>query len=488
MLNRRAAVAVVSLLFAPALRGAVSTSTFTVSPYASFEYLGQQAKNETDFDNAENDERGNTVDRIRLGLNVGFSDQLRGGVEVVRAPFIAGTANQDAQFGNPPRSVNSELSNFYLENAFLEMDNILGFDSVRVGRQYIGRPGDFIAYYGPLEDNQLSVRSLQGVSVREQIGLVWGQFAFGTPVDDDAIPQAGAAGDAATNKDDFVDGGDVSLTYGFLNSDGLFKKGWGKFELEAGFYQAVDQNSGLSRDSNKLQIYDSRARFYVPVDGRDAVSLSLEWAVNGGADRGPLFDNLGTLISSGVARDYKGQAFVAKATYDWRGTIQTHALYACASGDDDLTDLKVSAYRDFASVGFPGSDFRHGEIFHGSANLGFTAGLDTHAVGDLGTRLLNVGLAFSPVLWGKQFAFKTDFFSAWTQHSINDVSKNLMNELDWTLRYDHSEPVSIEIGYARLHPLEQLRLIRGVAGNDDITQSHIKLNIRFGIPRQVEIY
>jgi hypothetical protein len=123
MLNRRTAVAVVFLFAAPAARAAFSTSTFTASPYASFEYLGQQAKNETDFDNAENDERGNTVDRIRLGLNIGFSDQLRGGVEVVRAPFIAGTPNQDAQFGNPPRSVNTELSNFYLENAFLEMDD-----------------------------------------------------------------------------------------------------------------------------------------------------------------------------------------------------------------------------------------------------------------------------------------------------------------------------------------------------------------------------
>lgn len=485
---RHGAIALMILSGAARLWGEASIGSFAASPYASFEFLGQQTKNETDFDLAENDERGNTVDRVRLGLNLRFSDQLRGGVEFVRAPFTAGTPNQDAQFGNPPRSANAELSNFFLENAFLEVDDVLGLDSVRVGRQYIGRPGDFIAYYGPLEDNQLQVRSLQGVSVREQIGLVWGQFAFATPVDDDSIPQAGVAGDGATNKDDFVDGGDVSLTYGFLNSDGLFKKGWGKFELEAGFYQAVDQNSGLSRDSNKLQIYDARARFYVPVDGRDVISLSFEWAANAGADRGPVFDDLGTLLSSGVTRKYKGQAFVAKATYDWRALVQTHALFACASGDDDPLDDKINAYRDFASVGYPGSDFRHGEIYHGNANLGFTTGLDTHGVGDLGTRLMNVGIAFSPVLWGKRFAFKMDYFSAWTQHSMNDVSKNLMNELDWTLRYDHSEPVSIEIGYARLHPLEQLRLIRGLPGKDDITQSHIKLNMRFGIPRQVEIY
>ena len=77
----------------------------------SLEYSGQSANNETDFA-PDDDKRGRTLTRVRLGANTQVTEGVKGRLELVRNPASAGSS--ETQFGGTgrPTSVAAEESNF----------------------------------------------------------------------------------------------------------------------------------------------------------------------------------------------------------------------------------------------------------------------------------------------------------------------------------------------------------------------------------------
>lgn len=484
----------------------ISLKDFTFNAYGSFEFHGENIHNEQDFRSAQNDARRSGFSRTRLGLETVVTSDIAGRLEIVRGPNIGGILNSDAQYGTPPRDVNREISNFFVENAYVEVKHFLGVDLLRIGRQYLGRPGDLLVYYGPLNDNIMTVRSLQAIAVKKQFGPLQAQIATAKPFVESAIPQPGPAGDAATELTNTLGGGSVDLYYAFINSDQLFKQTVGKLELEAGVYRGVDKNSPASNDSNALNIYDGRVKFFIPLPwGTDVIALSAEAALNDGADRGTEFDAFAVPLTTttGVRRNYNGHAYVVKAAYDWRAVVTTHGLYASSSGDRNPGDHRIDGFRDFASVGrspgasfgSPGSDFRYGKIYHDNANLGFGPGLDTSAYGDFGVELLNLGVEVTPPWAENRLTFTMDFFDARTGVEIPDgAPRRIMQELDAAVRYKHSPNATLELGAAQLHPFDRLQVIRSAAlgrtvnGHDKILMAYFNVTVKFGLPEELLSY
>lgn len=481
--------------------------SFDLRPYGSFEYRGERAANEQDFASAGADDRQQTLTRARLGLDATIAKGIAGRVEFVRGPNSGGVTNDNSQFGKPPRDINTELSNFFIQNAFFDLMDFGGIDLIRLGRQYLGRPGDLLVYYGPINDNAMTVRSLQGIAIKENLGKVQTQLVFAKGVEQDTIPQPGVGGDGSTESDEGTNAGDVNVFYALFNTDEQFKQSVVKTEFELGLYRGIDKNSSRSDDANVIDIIDTRAKCFLPLpNGTDVLSFSAELAMNAGRNRETIYDGLGVPISTttGVSRNYHGSAAVVKVGYDWRARVQAHGVFARASGDKDLSDNKVTGFRDFTTLGLsnggangglPGSDFRYGKIYHDNANLGIGAGLDTSTIGDFGLHLLGLGVTYTLPAFDNRLSLKGDYFDARADQTPNDgLGDHIMNEVDLELRYAHSENASVEIGYAWLRPYERLNAIRSVAlgrtisGNDAIRMSYINFTIKFGMPPELLSY
>jgi len=486
--------------------GAALLESFDLRPYGSFEYRGERAANEQDFDSALADDRQQTLTRARLGLDASIADGISGRVEFVRAPN-GGAINNNTQFGKPPSDINTELSNFFIQNAYFDLRGFGGIDLIRLGRQYLGRPGDLLVYYGPVNDNALTVRSLQGITVKENLGKVQAQLVFAKGVEQDTIPQPGVGGDGSTELDEGTNAGDVNLFYALLNTDEQFKQSIMKTEFELGLYRGIDKNSSLSNDANVIDIIDARARFFIPMpNGLDVLSFSAESAFNAGHNRETIYDGFGVPISTttGVSRRYQGSAALIRVGYDWRARFQAHGILARSSGDKDPNDNNVKGFRDFSTLGLsnggatgglPGSDFRYGKIYHDNVNLGVGAGLDTSRIGDFGLRLFGLGVQYTLPLFDNRLSFKGDYFDARADRTPNDgLGNHIMNEVDLEMRYVHSENASVEFGYAWLRPYERLNAIRSTAlgrsvtGNDAIRMSYINFTIKFGMPPELLSY
>lgn len=423
----------------------------------SIEYLGKQANNQTDADDGNEDSTGDTASRVRLGLNAMVTEGVNARIEVVRSPDWAG---DPTMFGDDTESVDDELDNFEVLNAYLELDNILGLDKAKIGRQYVGRPGDLIAYFGPFNDDYLFVTSLSSLVLSKKVG----------PVDVNAVL-------AKANDDDFVafdtdngDGsGDQNINWITASSDELIKVEGATFPLEIGLYQWLDQNTDNADDNETLNIYDLRAGANL-LD--NALKLSLQYAMNAGQD-----NNGGTPV------DYKGNALVFKAAYDnEENGWGAKALYANASGDDDLADDSDDAFHSISS------DFRYGQILSNDTNFADTyglgtvtgyslsGGLDTGSQGP-GLNIIGLGGNYNLPILDKKYTVYADYFMA----KFNETGAgpdDIGNELDLTVKYVHNDNVSVKAGYAMLMPGEALN---GMGSpDDDITKLWAKLMVKWG--------
>lgn len=428
-----------------------------VSVDGSIEYLGKQANNQTDANDGNEDSTGDTASRVRLGLNAQVTEGVNARVEVIRYPDWVGTA---AMFGDNTQSVEDETQNFEVKTAFLELDNILGLDKVSIGRQYVGRPGDLIAYFGPFNDDYLFVSSLSSLVASKKVGPVNVNAVLAKANDDDFV---------AFDTDNGDGSGDENINWITASSDELIKVEGATFPLEIGLYQWLDQNSDNANDNQTLNIYDLRAGANL-LD--NALKLSLQYAMNAGQDN-----------NGGTAIDYKGNALVFKAAYDNEDNgWGVKALYANASGDDDPADDSDDAFHSISS------DFRYGQILSNDTNFAnsygigsvtgysLSGGLDTGFQGP-GLNVIGLGGNYNLPILDKKYTVYADYFMA----KLNETGAgpdDIGNEIDLAVKYAHNDNVSIKAGYAMLMPGEALN----GTGNpdDDITKLWAKLMVKWG--------
>lgn len=429
-----------------------------VSVDGSIEYLGKQANNQTDANDGDEDSAGDAASRVRLGLNAQVTEGVTSRVEIVR--YSDWVPNNETQFGGTQTSVNNELDNFQIQNAYLELSDILGLDQVRIGRQYVGRQGDLIAYFGPFNDDYLYVTALDALVASKKVGPVNVSAVIGKANDDDFV---------AFETDEFDGSGDENVNWITASSDEIIKVEGATFPLEIGLYQWLDQGTDSASDNRTLNIYDLRAGANL-LD--NALKLSLQYAMNAGQH------NLGA-----NQRDYKGNALVFKAAYDneengWGAKL----LYANASGDDDPADDSDDAFHSISS------DFRYGQILSNDTNFwntyapgsltgySLSGGLDTASQGT-GVNVIGLGGSYNLPILDKKYTAYADYFMA----KLNETGAgpdDIGNEIDLAVKYAHNDNVSIKAGYAMLMPGEALNGTG--APDDDITKLWAKLMVKWG--------
>lgn len=448
------------LLAGPALRAEVPKLS-NLSVDGSLEVLGEQANNETDANGAANDRRGATATRVRLGLEAEMTRGIKARVEAVRNPDN-GAVSQWGQ--NRPSTLAAEENAIAVRNAYLDIDGLLDLDLFRMGRHYGGRPGDALLFYGPREDDGLTVMALDGVLLKKKLGLVDAQLGMGKVLEDDAVGN--------TNADDIA--GDVNVNWLIVNSSELIPGL--RVPLEAGYYWGKDENAAASSDNNSLSIIDLRGSLNLL---EDALSLGLEIALNGGQlNRPPPASN----------RSYKGRAVIFKADYEPKPGARARFLFADASGDDPQeanAGNDDDAFHDFRTLGWAVSDLRYGEILSRSVlNVaGVTqggGGLDTGALG-LGVNIIGLGGSYN-IPRSPKYTVNGDFYMAKVKEVFNGGDKDVGNEIDLSLDYDYSEAVRLRAGYALLMIGDGAAngFAVGNAPSDDVTKLFAKLTIKWG--------
>lgn len=449
----------------------------------SLEISGQQANNETDANDSADDSRGAVNTRLRVGLNADVAKGVKGRVEAVRNSQSGPTV---VQYGDGASTVAGEEAAIAFQNAYLDIEDFLMTDSFRIGRQYGGRSGDLLVYYGPVNDDSLTVAALDGVTVTKKLGKINTLFGTGKVREDDAVANTDAGDVAATATTD-----EANVTWLILSSDELFPTV--KVPLEFGFYSGTSHGTGDVKntaggagvgDDRNLTIMDFRAGYSLMDDW---VKLGLEYAMNGGQANGA--------GPAGSASNYKGTALLLNASYDNKDNgWGAHLKYANASGDDPTSANAAAdddAFHDFRTIGWTVSDYRYGEIMSYD-NTAFAAfgtvggGLDTGALGP-GLNVINLGGYYTlPVLDNKVKAV-ADYYVAKVNETPAGVDDGVGTEIDLTLNYAHSDAVQTAIGYATFSP--DKGLLNGFAGtanlpDDAVTKIFAKLMVKWGGERQ----
>jgi hypothetical protein len=395
---------------------------------ASIEVKGIQANNEVDNLPA-NDRRGETVTRLRLGASADIVDNVSGRLELLRAT---------GQFGQGPSSAQTEQDKWSFQNAYVRFAELFTLQNVTLGRQYAGRRGDLLAYFGPINDDALSTRALDGLSAVRMLGPVRAEFVTAKVVENQAVSQTEATPPATTS--------DVNITWANFRLDPTelsSMKGKSDFRLplEVGIYQGSNGNgSGVVTDNQNLIIYDLRASVII----NNAFDIGAQFAMNDGQRN-----------AGATAVDYAGSAFVIHAKYDdAQNGFGLGFNFANATGDDDGGN-EDDAFHDYFILGAGGSDYRYGEIISNSnafvANNGLGVGLDTGSFGD-GLNIISLAGYFTLPWDAKKWTVDAGYYMVQFNEAATGVDDGFGNEIDLALGYRYSDNVSMRAGYAHFDP------------------------------------
>jgi hypothetical protein len=462
----------------------------------SLEVLGASANNESDFNGKVNDRRGDTITRVRVGMDADVADDVSARVEVVRNSKDNSTSAAPADMttygnANRPTSLQNELDLIRIQNAYVELKDFLYTDSVRLGRQYGGRKGDLLVYYGPNEDDAMSVNALDALQVQKQIGKVDALFVTGKAYSTRGVPGSGT--DTAANDTAVGTNGDINVTYLTLSSAKMIQDI--RLPLEIGIYQGRATGNGrYSGDERTLMIYDFRAGYGFL---NDALNVGGEYAMNGGQDDDPS----GTIPPPNpqTKGKYKGSAYVLKGDYAIAPQgLDFKAIYANSSGNNPSSSSpNDKAFHDGGDLfNAASNDFHYGEILSNDNTLaaaGYSfghAGLGTGQYGP-GLNIIGLGAKYTPAnLLNGKTTYSLDYYTVKANKVAAGANKKIGNEIDLAVVYRHSRAITATAGYAMLSP--GTGLASGFAPNpgsvqtDKVTKLYAKLSIKFGGEKKAE--
>ncbi len=433
----------------------------------SLEVSGNSASNETDQAPA-NDHRGNTATRVRLGMNALVTEGVTGRIEAIRDTRLYGTS---------PTTVQNETDLWRFHNAFIDIADLWG-SNFRLGRQYIGNPGDLVWNISPTDDDSLTNNSIDGLLIQNRkLDFLHIDLFTGKASEDDGV--------ANTDADDTGTGGDINLSSLDLVLPTLIPGG----AINVGYLWGIDSSSAPHNNDNKL------TTLRVGVRGglmENFITYRAELFQNGGAAE---------IRNTNSELKYKGRAIDlgvgVNASETPIGGISANINWLMGSGDDDLTDNDDESFHDFSALGVNTSDRLLGEIFGKSNTLGGGTprgqGLDaTGASQNGGLSVINLGVALKPNFLDKKSTFKLDYYMfSQTEDSqkvagggTTNIGDDFGDEIDFAFLYDHTANVGIELGYAMLSPDTALT---GVAvapapanPDEDITKAYARLKVKWG--------
>ena len=443
------------LVFAGTTRSWALVGLGDVNFDGSLEVSGNSANNETDV-SADNDHRGDTNTRLRLGMNAEVTEGVKGRLEAIRTPRLYGTA---------PTNLNGEQTSLVLHNAYLDLN--LWDHMFRLGRQYVGNPGDLVWNISPKDDDGFTNNSIDGILIQcRKYDFLHLDVFTGKSSDDEV---------ATSTDTDFNDtSGDVNLSSLDLTLPTLVPGG----KINLGYLWGKATNTASQTDDNKL------TTIRVGINGgisENFFTYRAEYLMNGGE-----------LETGATEKKYKGTAIDLgvglNSAETGVGGFGIWANYLIGSGDDNNTDSDDESFHDFSRLGVNTSDRLMGEIFGKSNALGggtpLGQGLDAFSGGGLenqGLTVINIGASYKPTMIEKT-SIKLDWFSfQQSEDTLNNaaVLDDIGSEIDLTLGYAHSDNVNIEAGYAMLSPDDALTG-GGTNPDEDITKLFARLKVKWG--------
>ena len=469
----------------------------------SLEVSGNSANNELDFGNdpdnpsitgtgTSKDHRGRTATRVRIGMNALVTEGVTSRIEAVREAKQYGQTTGNTT-SNGASTVQGEQNLWSFQNAYVDIADIMGLN-VRLGRQYVGNPGDLVWNISPTDDDNLTLNSIDGALFQSRKwDFVNVDLFTGKANEDDAI--------ANTDQDDTT--GDVNLT----SLDVVLPKLIPGGKLNVGYLMGRDSNSSAESDNNSL----NTAR--VGVNGgvaENMITYRAEFFQNMGEFKGAGLTNADTAASAAAKLKYEGSAIDLGVGINSPetsvGTFGGWINYLMASGDDNVRDDKDESFHDFSPLGFNTSDRLLGEIFGKSNVLGggttlgtpigqgintadATAVAPSAATQGQGLKVLNIGVHFKPVFC-KKSTFRADYYTfSRAEDSVltnaatgarTNVGDKFGSEIDLAYIYDHTSNVNLELGWAWLSPDDALIGVNNQNNDDNVTKLYARTKINWG--------
>jgi hypothetical protein len=416
-------------------------------------------------DAATSDHRGGVNTRQRLGINGDVTEGAKFRVELGRGDGQFGKSVSGS--GASSSSLQDEQNAILVNNVYLDIVNIYAGIDARLGRQYVGNPGDLVWNISPTDDNNLTFNAIDGLLLQHRHKYVQTDLFFGKMVENETR--------AGTNQSDLA--GTLNNDVNLNSLDLVFPTIVPGGRINAGFLWGEGEDTSQTSDSNRLKTYRVGVNGGV-MDNR--LTYRAEWFGNDGSNKAP----------SGVETKYEGSAIDLGLGFNIPegpgGSWGFNANWLMGSGDDNTSDNKDESFHDFSILGFNTSDRLMGDIFGRSNTLGggtpLGQGLDSGAQGQ-GKEIINVGFWFGPKFCPRS----TWMFNWYTFNTVEDGANSagpqedkFGDEIDLSWMWKHSENVNMVFGYAMLSPDNAITGTSPTAPDDDITQFSAKLNVKWG--------
>ncbi len=228
--------------------------------------------NETDRDGSQDDYRAETNYRVMVGANFDLLDDVHSRLALTKNSLqgSGGTTGTD---------VNSVESSLLFSNAYVKIDKVMDVGDLTIGRQFYGDPNDLIIYFGPNNDDILSINSFDAFRADIGVNDNWAKIhaVYGKTT------ELGGVGVVANS--------DVDVFGGEIGTEKLVPAS----NLAAYYYTGKAKGAG-ALGNNTTNVYGARLNGDIGAVG--GLGYALEGAANGGrnnngsqnANHGSMYD------------------------------------------------------------------------------------------------------------------------------------------------------------------------------------------------------
>ncbi|MBI4376552.1 MAG: hypothetical protein HY549_08890 [Elusimicrobia bacterium] len=368
----------------------------------------------------QNDRIGDVQTRVMLHADWDLLDDVHAKVTL---------SKNNRTWNGTPENLDGVQTNVEVEQAYFKIDKLMGALDAMFGRQFYGKSGDMVAYFGPSDKAQYGLP----VTALDSARFDWNGEHLGL---------TGVAGKVVAD----ATPGLATVSHTDLRGLVAACKHTG---VKAYVYNQVQHNTGeLGSDPGKN-------------DFLWVVGLKGKFEKWGGWIKGEAAKNFGedrTMGAAGPSRNYMGWALMANAGY--KADLGMAALipwveYAVGSGDESANDNKNHAFQAI------NPDYRPGSIygrFATNSTVVLGQGALTGAVASNSVSNRNIwglGVKATPAMWNKLTAGLSywDFrFQKRPLAAAAAGNRHIGSEVDLDLTWMHSENVSLSAGFASFQP------------------------------------
>ena len=361
--------------------------------------------NNADFNKNIDDKYGDVDTRLMLDMSFDLNDDASAVVSVVKNNRQWGTAQEDA---------NTIQTNLVFEQAYLNLKGVMGMDH-KLGRQYYGKEGDMVIYFGPQRWPYMPVMPVSALDA--WVGTYkYNDWTFTGLLGKipDIITDDATGTDATGTMEE-------NLSMG-KNLSGIdVKTKIDRFDLNAYYYNYSDNDNTTV---GRLGVAGLRANWECMF--LKDLNLRLEYDKNFGSDKS--------------YAQYKGYAYKLNADYkmDLAGKMGFMAEYTYMSGQDTSTDNKV-----YTPINI---DYRPGIIANGyGVNSAYVTAVGT------GYKGMHFGANWTPSAMEKLNIAAT-YYNMKVAEKNTGMKDTLGNEIDLVATWKHSDNVSVKGYYAMFKP------------------------------------